>query len=138
MIEDAIFKVLSTTSGVTSIVGSSPARIYPILAPEVPTYPFIVYHAISEVVPNAMGSGTTDVVRRRYQFDCWDKTGTGAQMLADAVTAALDRYQADVVYSGGRTLISDVYRLGVQDIFDFESRKWKRAADLEIVFVEGV
>lgn len=131
-IEDGLFAVLSGNTGVNALVGTDPSRIYPVLAPESPTYPYIVYHDISEVVPNAMGSGTTDIVRRRYQFDCYGETDTDCRTLAAAVIAALDRYQG----TSSGVVIQDVYRMGVTDIFDFEARKFKRAVDLEIVYTE--
>jgi hypothetical protein len=134
MIEDALFTHLSADAGVSALVV---ARIYPMLAPESPTYPFIVYHAISETVPYAMGGpGSTDVVRRRYQFDCYGVDPTTARKVAAAVTTALDRFSGTVIYTGGSTMIQDVYRQGINDIFDFEARKFKRAVDLEIIYVE--
>lgn len=127
-IEDAVSTILQEDVGVSALVVK---RITPMVAPESPVYPCIVYLFVSETVPNAMGK-TTDLVRRRLQVDCWGDTPTDAQTLADAVITALDRYSG----TAASIVIQDIYRLGVNDIFDFEARKFKRAVDFDVVFEE--
>lgn len=137
MIEDGLFEILSQASAVTAIVGTNPVRVYPLLAPEPPTYPFVAYSLVSETNSSAMGSDT-GVLRRRMQMDCYDTTAKGARVLADAVKTALKRYRGTVNYGTGPTAgsvtIQDIFILGQTDIFDFEAKKFKRAVDLDVVF----
>lgn len=132
MIEEALFKLLSTDSGVSAIAST---RVYISLMPESPTFPAIVYRMISEKTFPAMGADV-GIVRRRMQVDCWGETATDARNLADAVIAALSRYSGTVTYTGGSTVISDIYRDGVIDLYDEHARKFQRAVDF-IVFYQG-
>lgn len=134
MIEDALFAIAKANAGVTALIGTSPCRAYPVLAPEpVPAYPFVAYSIISETNTSAMGVDT-GVLRRRVQMDCYDTTATGAATLAEAIKAAFKRYSGTVSYSGGSTVIEDIYILGQTDLYDLEARKFKRAVDLDVVF----
>jgi len=130
VIEEALNTVLEANSAVVALVSG---RIYPVLAPEPPQYPFIAYTLASETNYSAMGTDA-GTLRRRYQFDCYDKTATGASNLADAVKAALLRYRGTVNYTGGSTVIRDIFALGQVDLFDFEARKFKRAVDFDVVY----
>jgi hypothetical protein len=130
MIEDAVYTHLAADSGVAALVVK---RIYPGLAPESPTYPLIVFRFISEISHPAMG-GDVGIVERRLQVDCWDETATGAQQLGDAVTTALSRFMGTVTYTGGSTVIEDIYRDGVMDLFDEHARKHQRAVDFKVIY----
>lgn len=130
MIEDAIYTHLAANAGVAALVGT---RIYPILMPESPTYPAVVYRFLSEITYPAMGADT-GITHRRMQVDCWADTRTGAQQLGDAVTSALSRFMGTVSYTGGSTVISDIYRDGVMDLFDEHSRRFQRAVDFIVMY----
>lgn len=132
-IEDGVFNLLAQNAGVTALVGTSPSRIYPIQAPQTPQYPYLVYLFVSEQVASAMGVDI-GIVTRRLQIDCYDLTATGAQKLGDAVTTALARFRGTVSWTGGSQLIYECGRIGVNDLFDFEARKFKRVVDFEIIF----
>lgn len=129
-LEDAVFTLLKDDAGVDALVAG---RIYPVLAPEPISYPFIAYHIVSDTSAHAMGQDV-GVRRRHVQVDCVDESATGARKLADAVSAALSRFMGTVNYTGGSTVIEDVYSLGMNDNFDFEARKFKRSVDFDMVY----
>src|SRR5690348_2907102 len=138
MIDQALRAVAGANSGLNVLIGALPdTRFYLVLAPQQPTYPYCVFHLISETVPNAMGP-TTDLIVRRYQVDCWAKDQTAAAVLAKAVTDCFDRYSGALTPSGfSQTTIQDIYRKGGTDIFDAEARRFKRSVDLEVWYQES-
>jgi hypothetical protein len=67
MIENYIFQHLSTSTAINNYVG---ARIYPLIAPQNPTYPFIIYQRIGTIPAYALdGFGSLSNVS--MQFDCY-------------------------------------------------------------------
>src|SRR5579872_2817870 len=130
MLEQALFIKLTGDSTVNGMVSG---RVYPLLAPEPPTYPFIAYTVVSQTRYSAMGADISPR-RRRVQVDCYGKTAADARNLAAAVENALVRFQGTVSWTGGSLVIEDIYQTGLTDLFDFETRKFKRAVDLDIVF----
>ena len=72
-------------------------RIYPLILPEMPTYPAIAYQQVSAVHLHAMGSDA-GLVRVRMQVTCWGSTYAEARAVADAITSKLSRYRGT---SGG-------------------------------------
>jgi hypothetical protein len=130
VIEDAIYTRLAAVSAVSSLVST---RIYPGLLPESPTYPAVVFRFLSEQTFPAMGADA-GVTKRRLQVDCWATTATAAQQLGDAVTTALSRFQGTVSYTGGSTVIDDIYRDGVMDLYDGKARVHQRAVDFIVMY----
>ena len=90
-IESDLYTTLSNDAGVSALVGT---RIYPNLAPESATYPYITYQLISGVRLSTV-TGVNDAKRKRIQHSCHAETYEEAKALADAVFAALegDGYQ---------------------------------------------
>lgn len=97
-INSDLYNTLNTTAGVRSLVGisSSPqqSRIYPGVAPESATLPYIDYETLSRF-PISTIKGVSDVQEYTVRIGCNATTHTGANALADAVFAALegDGYQ---------------------------------------------
>ena len=129
-LEDALTTVLAADPGVSPLVA---ARIFPGVVADNPAYPYISHHVISETTASAMGADV-GCLRRRVQVDCFGETATSARTVALAVAAALTRFRGTVNYTGGSTVIEDIYRLGVNDNFDFAARKFKRSVDFDVVF----
>lgn len=89
--EKVIHYRLSNAAGVTAIVGSNPARIYPMVIPETPTMPCISYQVIDS---DRVQSVNTDpgIANVRIQVTCWAKTYADVKSLAEQVRLALERY----------------------------------------------
>lgn len=81
MIENYIFRHLSTS---TAITGQVSQRIYPVIAPQNPTYPFIVYQRVG-TSPDYTLAGFTSLSNVTIQFDCYATDHAGIRALSSAV-----------------------------------------------------
>jgi len=99
MIQETVYTALqSLVSG----------RVYPQVAPDKPTAPYIVYARVASSPENTLSSGQP-IQQTRLQVDIFDKTYAGAIALAEQVIAAMtgatvnaiqilemDQYEPDV------------------------------------------
>ena len=77
-LETEIVQTLQNHPGMAALVVT---RIYPMLMPQNPTLPAIVYQKISG--PRSYShSGDQNLTFTRYQFSCWAHTYAGAKALA--------------------------------------------------------
>ena len=67
MSETTIYSILVADSNITGLVST---RIYPILAPQNTTFPYIVYRRISGVSINAL-EGELGTTEGRFQIDAY-------------------------------------------------------------------
>ena len=79
MIEESLFTALSSLAG---------GRVYPMIAPDSPTKPFIIYQNIANTPEVTLANGVP-INNTRMQIDCYDKTYAAVKALAAAVQAAL-------------------------------------------------
>jgi hypothetical protein len=86
--EQAITQKLIGSAGVTAIVGASPARIQWDRRPQAAALPSITLSNISGA-PLYSDEGSTGLVMRRVQIDCWADDSTEAKSLAKAVSSCL-------------------------------------------------
>lgn len=83
-------------------------RVYPLIAPNKPTVPFIIYQNIANTPEVTLADGIP-INNTRMQIDCYDKTYAGAKALAVSIQIAMaaasfinvpamsqDLYEADV------------------------------------------
>lgn len=81
MVENYIFQHLSTSATVTALVSN---RIYPLKAPQNPTYPFIVYQRVS-CSPEYGVDGFHNLSNVTIQFDCYATNHSGVRSLSSAL-----------------------------------------------------
>jgi hypothetical protein len=86
--EQAITQKLISSGPVTTLVGTSPARIHWDRRPQASALPSITLSNISGA-PLYSDEGSAGIVTRRVQIDCWADDSTEAKTLAYAVTVAL-------------------------------------------------
>lgn len=80
MIEEDVFNALK---------GLVSNRCYPLLMPENPSYPSIIYTRISSTPENTLNGGATiDLVR--FQIDSYAETYSAARTLAASVRTAME------------------------------------------------
>ena len=84
-LETKLYTLLSTTSGVTDLVGT---RSYPLTAPQDAEMPFIVYTRISSGREYSL-DGYSSLENPRMQIDCYAQTYSAAKGLSEAVTTAM-------------------------------------------------
>ena len=83
---------LSTTAGVTAIVGASPAdRIYPVVLPEKPVYPAITYRQVDSTRLQGPHSDP-GVATVRVQVTAFAESFDAAKALAEQIRLSLERY----------------------------------------------
>jgi len=82
----AIYSALSNNSDVTDIVST---KIHPITAPQGTEIPFIVYGIISSNPTNTKDR-ISEIDTMRVQVDCYERTYTLMETLAEKVRLALD------------------------------------------------
>ena len=127
-IEGAIFARLSGFAGLTALVVS---RIYPELAPQSPTSPFLTYSRIS-TAPRESAMGTdAGLVLPRFQVSSW-ADGEGAfetaRAVAEQVRAALQRFRGTLA----STEILDSFLDHERHIYDGELQLHQVAMDFLI------
>ncbi|MGB9780621.1 DUF3168 domain-containing protein [Caldanaerobacter sp.] len=91
MLEQAIYGYVSTHAGVTALVGN---RIYPLLLPQNPTYPAIVYSRVSRIYEKDL-SGTV-WNQSRIQFSCYAKKYSEAKAVAEQLRSAFRDYRGKI------------------------------------------
>ena len=79
MIQESIFAALSGAAG---------GRVFPNIAPNNVTKPFVVYARVSSAPENTLADGAP-IENTRLQVDCFDTTYAAAVALAEAVKAAM-------------------------------------------------
>ena len=95
-VTEAIKTVLDNAADVQALVGNGDSpetyRIFPILAPQEVTKPYIVFHKISgnTIEPMDAGAGSGNGTENlRFRFTCWDDDITVSQDLAKKLQTAL-------------------------------------------------
>lgn len=92
MIQEAIIARLSSQSGLTNLIGTSPMRVFPRLLPQGPIYPAITFMKVSETREPAMGLDA-GLVHSRWQFDVWDFDVRSVREVTEQLRLALERYR---------------------------------------------
>ena len=87
-----IYGVLSAASGVTALVST---RIYPDMAPQNDTFPYIVFQKL-QTKPTDTKEGVSKLDKILVQVDCYSNNYDNTHSLAAAVRTALDRYTGTI------------------------------------------
>lgn len=99
---------------VTALSGVAGARIYPMLAPQPATTPYVVYTRVVSQVENVMaGNGNPPINQTRLQIDVYSKTYSEANSVAQAVTAAMLAWNIQNV------------NISSQDLFEPDTRLYR-------------
>jgi hypothetical protein len=114
----AVFPLLSASSAVKAIIGSSPVRAYRHGdAPQNAVAPYVTWFVVSGTPENAL-SDLPPVDNYNVQVDCWsDSSGVGSttvETLAQAVRDAIEptSYMTSVI-SDGKDFDTQRYRIGM-------------------------
>lgn len=122
----AIYGILRTTNAITDLVSN---RIYPSVAPQSSTLPFITYSTVTNT-PNETKSGASKVDYILIQFDVYGDTVLAVEGVTEALRATLDfitpgtynSIQIDgVSFRGERTLYEEDFEVHRKSI-DFQFR----------------
>ena len=124
MIEKAVYGRLSSYTGLTDLVGTSPVRVYPFKLPQNPTYPVVTYGRVSTVRPSAMGLDTGDA-QSRVQVDSWDSTELGTLNVSEQVRAALQRWTG----TAGGVQVTHGHVANQMMVYEEDVEKWRVIQD---------
>ena len=83
----AIYNILSTTTNISNLVGT---RIFPNVAPQTTTFPFIIYD-VNGVQPNDTKEGVSTLDTNDVMISCYSETYSQASDLAQTIRVAMDR-----------------------------------------------
>lgn len=95
-IETTLYSTLSSASGVTALVST---RIYPMVAPDTATTPYITYQVISGSAHNLL-QGAPSTERKVIQINCISNSYANAKAIAAAVKAAINPATGYLVSDG--------------------------------------
>ena len=124
MIEKAVYGRLSSYTGLTDLVGTSPVRVYPLKLPQNPTYPAVTYGRVSTVRPSAMGLDTGDA-QSRVQVDSWDSTELGTLNVSEQVRGALQRWTG----TAGGVQVTHGHVANQMMVYEEDVEKWRVIQD---------
>ena len=124
----AIYNILSTNSDVSTLVGT---RIFPNVAPQTTTFPFIIYD-VTGVQPNDTKDGASTLDTNDVMISCYSETYSEASNLAKKIRIAMDRI-TEAEYATIKIQSSQFQ--SYNDIFDDTSGDagiYRKALDFEI------
>ena len=124
----AIYNILSTNGNVSTLVGT---RIFPNVAPQTTTFPFIIYD-VTGVQPNDTKDGASTLDTNDVMISCYSETYSQASDLAQKIRVAMDRINEGTY--GGEQIQSSQFQ-SYNDIFDDTSGDagiYRKALDFEI------
>lgn len=94
---EALYSQLSGTSDLTALVSM---RIYPGVAAQCASLPYIIFSQVSNAAHHAM-SNDPNIQSPRWQISTWAETYSGVRAIAKQVKAALQDYTGTMGGSGG-------------------------------------
>lgn len=87
-----LFTRLSTFAGLTALAGT---RVYPSVAPQNVTAPFVTYRRISAVRRSGFGEDI-GIVSARFQLDAIAQTYSSMRAVVEQIVLALQRWRSDL------------------------------------------
>lgn len=121
---DGVYAYLQTLPGFTALAGD---RVYPVVAPQEPVKPFVVYEEIS-LLPDRTVDGMLDRTRARIRFSCYSGSYTEAKAIARQIRLAFKDYKGAM----GGTNVTDSGFLNEADIWEPDSELFGIAVDVSI------
>lgn len=124
-IQNHIYTRLSTYAGLTALVGT---RIYPVVAPESPAYPLVIFDLIAPNKPKTSGGTSGNHIEALYQVSCWADTYASARAVAAQIVAALEDYAG----TSDSTTIQMCYYESEREDFEPTTKKYSIPIDFTI------
>lgn len=133
--EKVVHSVLSAHAGVVAIVGT-PARIYPVVMPQEPTYPCITYRRVASERLQGVQSDP-GMARVRLQVTSWASKYEDLKTLAEQVRLALERHGSAVTGTTiAGTTVYDIFMGSEADAYEPELDVFAHATDFTVVHAE--
>jgi hypothetical protein len=112
-------------------------RIYPVVLPQNPTLPAIVYSLVNANRPESMIGGT-GLVQARVQVDCWALTQDAAASLSNEVRKVLQGFSGN--FGSGSTLVvvQAVHVVGEYEMHEPDVNNYRVIIDYHIWYEEDL
>ena len=95
-----IFATCAAVPAVTTLIGTSPVRLYPFSdAPQGVALPYVVWQTVSGLPENYIGN-VPDIDSYTLQVDCYATTATAARNVAKAIRDAIETKAHVVAWRG--------------------------------------
>lgn len=96
-VKNGLYALLSTTSSVSSLIAAAPnspagTGIYFSLAPKLAQRPYIVIHLVNGPPAAKTLSGSSSLIKGRFQFDSYADDPTIARQVSQAIRTLLQDY----------------------------------------------
>lgn len=128
MIEIGVVSLLEANSALTALIGT---RLYPVLLPEVATYPCVTYNVVSST--NDYTFETKEISRKRIDFNCFGETYIDCKAVKQALRNVVDGYVGTLT-DGTRVL--GTFSGTELDFFEDHARVYRVLAEYIFEFVE--
>ena len=120
ILQAGIVAYAKTKTDITTLIGTGDnARIYPMIAPQKTTTPYIVFEKISNNHQHQL-SGSSGFSRARIQFNVWSDTYLQAQTLAEKIRLTFDGLHG--IYMGD-VFVQSVLQMDDDDLLDQDPEK---------------
>lgn len=132
-LETALYGYLTSDPGVEALVLD---RVYPVRMPEGTILPAITYARVSATRTYTYDSfeDTDAFTKARVQFNCWSTRPEEAMEIGEAVLLALSGYDGDM----GGQLIGASFAVLEQDLYDGETKIYRRSLDFHILYEDNI
>ena len=134
MLEAGIQQLVADNLAVKAIIGN-PARFYPVLLPDDPTYPCASYQVISDVSDYLL-DGTISLSSIRIQVDTWSGGSSGANYADAKNTQAAIRSLLEG-FSGllpDGTRVAFIRVVDARDLFEQDARSYRTSTDFMVYY----
>jgi len=134
LLEQGFYARVAANSGVQAIIGN-PARFYPVILPESPTYPCASYQVISDV-PEYTLDLTAGVSQKRIQVDTWSGGPDAASYLdaknaQAAIRAALEGFRGQLPDG---TWVTGILVANAKDEYEQDARAYRTSTDFLVFY----
>jgi hypothetical protein len=130
-LEESLYTYLSTDSGISALIST---RVYPEVAPQSASAPFLVYQRITTQRIHTM-SADQGFVMATMQFTVWDNTITSARSVSEAVRAALQNHSGLTGGVGGVTINATLMENEI-NLYDEKTKSFGVAQEYNIFYYE--
>lgn len=90
--EEALIDLLKSHAALTALIGTNPARVYWMRAPQAIARPYVVLQVVSSI-PDVTHGGPSGLVGSRVQVDSYGDTYGSVKAVARAVTGRLSGFR---------------------------------------------
>lgn len=123
MIEQLLVELLTGVEGL-----ASGPRVYPLVLPQNPTLPALVYQELRSDA-RAAADGDTGQRESKFQLGYWGASFSSIKVARNVLVGALSGY------AGGA--IRRIVVGGMHDDYDPETGWWRQVMEIEVLWVEG-